>query len=335
MLERHRRFRVWGLDIGQTVKAMAFTYDKTGNLYLPAQRNEKFLTPRTARNSAFSGALFDAVRKNTGWSHDCGEALGVSFCGPVIRRTVMVSVNRRIGAPLDLGRLPVLNDGMAHTLASRLAGSGKGHKGAYCMLTLGSGVGLGMFHWGDHGDALVPNNGEAHFSVHTEGIRRVPKCNCGRYGCFEALVNNKALVDLLEQEGVEVPGERRDNAGFFIEELTRPGMRPNFKVGRALGAWHQRLASGICNLWAMNDMGGNRLQEPPMFVLGGGLSRLVLTATLKQFCFTEFGGKPFMGKRLLIRKEKLGNAAGCIGAAAWAVAECLDMDPLNIRVLRG
>lgn len=101
--------------------------------------------------------------------------------------------------------LPVLIDNDVNTLAvaESLYGAGR-HVDDFITVTIGRGVGLGLVLGGQLHRGRLGGAGEfGHLPVATDG----PECECGRRGCLEAMVADRALVRAARGSGVLVGGE--------------------------------------------------------------------------------------------------------------------------------
>lgn len=184
------------------------------------------------------------------------------------------------------------------------------------LVTVGTGVGGGIVLGGKlHRGAFGVAAEIGHLRMVPGGIL----CGCGNLGCLEAYGSGSALVrgaraaveagsprarDLLDRAGGEVAAI----TGPLITEAARAG--DTFAVSQlaALGTW---LGEGIASLAAVLD--------PAMIAIGGGVSEAgdllidpIRTAFGQQL--TGRGHRPVAE----IRRAKLGNKAGLIGAADLA-----------------
>ena len=92
-------------------------------------------------------------------------------------------------------RPTVINDANAATLGEKYFGDAKDMKN-FAVITLGTGVGLGLY---INGGIVDGNNGLAgefgHFVIRRSGR----ECNCGNLGCLETYAGAKALCLLLKK----------------------------------------------------------------------------------------------------------------------------------------
>jgi glucokinase len=150
-------------------------------------------------------------------------------------------------------------------------------------------------------------------------MRVVPvglRCGCGNRGCFEMYASGPALVrevrdaaragsllaaDVLDRAG----GDPDAITGPLVTEAARDGDTFATEQLASLGRW---LGEGIASLTAVLD--------PAVVVVGGGVSaadELLLGPARAAFGaqLTGRGHRPVLD----IRRARLGNRAGLIGAA--------------------
>lgn len=313
------------LDVGGHTKSLAFFGNENGELWFADKTSGKIPTVASPHNvpaADFIPFLENKLQK-AGLLELPGKYLkAYSICGPVAGNICLRLINRGVQEPFEIKADSVLNDGMAATIGSKVAGMAKDHQGAVLILTLGTGVGMGSFIWSN--GKLAMNDGEAHVVIKS-GVK---KCNCGRLGCLESAVKESALKEALISEGIPET-EIGDDVGHSIVKLL-----DNEKVKNVLETWHKNLADGLASMYALLNLGGNDIFPPAMFVLAGGLSALINEKMLAEFILNEFGGNPLIGKNFIVKKEGvLGNRAGCVGAAALALANYLKRDILEIKFL--
>ncbi len=152
--------RGFGVDIGGTgVKGAPVDLER-GELSAPRCR---VLTPHPATPAAVAGAVADVVRH-----FDAVETVGVAFPAVVLHGVAMTAANidsswRGADIAAELGianraRFYPLNDADAAGLAEVRYGAGRDVRGVVVMVTLGTGVGTGLFVDGQ----LVPNTELGH-----------------------------------------------------------------------------------------------------------------------------------------------------------------------------
>jgi predicted NBD/HSP70 family sugar kinase len=283
----------------------------------------------------FMDGVRDALKEESLFPPDA-DLIGYSICGPVVvERTeegkkywCLRLINRGILEPFVVEADAALNDGMAAAIGSSLAGVAKTHEGAFALLTFGAGVGLGSMHWNEQGERVV-NDGEIHFPI--RGSTQM--CACKREGCFEAAANVSALRRYALSEGL-TEEEITEDLGRRFEQYLVDGEPADIveKLTKAMDRWHRCLAEGIANLYVSLDMGGNTIQPPAMFIMGGGLGALVDEEKLVQYVLDTYQGDPVVGTNVVVRREdEVGNRAGSIGAAALALANHIGCHVTEIK----
>jgi glucokinase len=181
------------------------------------------------------------------------------------------------------------------------------------LVTVGTGVGGGVVVDGSlYRGAFGVGAEIGHMRVVPDGLR----CGCGNRGCLEMYASGSALVrearaaahagsllaaDLMDLAG----GDSNAITGPLVTQAARQGDAFCIEQLSSLGRW---LGEGIASLAAVLD--------PAVVVIGGGVSaadELLLGPTRAAFAaqLTGRGHRPM----LEIRKARLGNRAGLIGAA--------------------
>jgi predicted NBD/HSP70 family sugar kinase len=318
--------RIQFVDIGGNLKPGLAYADRTGRLWLDERyrvKLPKVPTPTNVTEADFIEKVIAALKEAGHWFE--ADLIAFSMCGPMVgAKTCIQLINRGVRRPITLpDGMTGINDGLAALYGSQVAGVAKGHDGAVLMLTLGTGVGHGNEHWDPNGH-LVSNDAEAHISV--RGSKR--RCKCGRH-CLEAALQEAALIDYLHEKGVDYrklkpKGKKLDIGKNMRQQIALDDSPYHAVIKRVLKKWHGYMADGLASMYVLQNMGGNQIQPPALFVLGGGLAPLVDVEMLRAMLLEEFGGHPFVGDNFEIRKEdQVGNRAGGIGAAAFALARHL------------
>lgn len=250
------------------------------------------------------------------------DAVGVGAAGYIdqARAVVLFAPNlawRDLDLKADLEQalaLPVVVENDANAAAWGEFQFGAGHDvDDLLLVTVGTGVGGGLVLDGSlYRGAFGVGAEIGHMRVVPDGIL----CGCGNRGCFEMYASGSALVrearmaaragsllaaDLLERAG----GDAAAITGPLITEAAQAGDTFAVEQLASLGRW---LGEGIASLTAVLD--------PAVVVVGGGVSaadELLLGPTRAGFAaqLTGRGHRP----TLEIRRARLGNRAGLIGAA--------------------
>lgn len=183
-------------------------------------------------------------------THDPLLGVGVGIPGSVDSQSVGTVHSTQLGwqyIPLgdilrrELG-LPVLveNNVNALAMAERLFGQAHGHDDVL-VITIGTGVGAGIV---TDGVVMRGTGGGAGDLGHTPTIPDGPRCQCGAYGCLEAVIGQQAIVERARSLGVvdddgDIETVRRlaDGGDMAAREILR-------EAGRLLG----RALAGAVNL---------------------------------------------------------------------------------------
>jgi glucokinase len=253
------------------------------------------------------------------------EAVGVGAAGYVdkARSVVMFAPNiawRDVDLKAELEEqlhLPVVVENDANAAAWGEFAYGAGHDiDDLLMVAVGTGVGGGLVLDGElYRGAFGVGAEIGHMRVVPDGLL----CGCGNRGCLEQYGSGSALVrevravargrsllaaGLLDRAG----GDPGKITGPLVTEAAHDGDPFAIEQLRVLGRW---LGEGIASLTAVLD--------PAVVVIGGGVSEagdLLLTPVREAFAaqLTGRGHRPVLD----IRRARLGNRAGLIGAADLA-----------------
>lgn len=252
-------------------------------------------------------------------------AVGIGAAGYVdkSRSVVMFAPNiawRDVDLKAELEErldLPVVVENDANAAAWGEFTYGAGHDiDDLLMVAVGTGVGGGVVLDGElYRGAFGVGAEIGHMRVVPDGIL----CGCGNRGCLEQYGSGSALVrearaaarsgsllaaDVLERAG----GDPENITGPLVTEAAQDGDPFAIEQLQVLGRW---LGEGIASLTAVLD--------PAVVVIGGGVSEagdLLLDPVRAAFGsqLTGRGHRPVLD----IRKARLGNRAGLIGAADLA-----------------
>ncbi|MCW2793586.1 MAG: glkA 1 [Nocardioides sp.] len=306
-----------GVDVGGT-KIAGGVIDEDGTI-LEEHRVESPATDSEAIEDAIAGLV-----KELSSRHDIA-AVGVGAAGYInkARSTVLFSPNlawRDVDLKGELERrldLPVVIENDANAAAWGEFRFGAGHDvDDLLLVTVGTGVGGGVVLDGElYRGAFGVGAEIGHMRVVPDGI----VCGCGKKGCFEQYGSGSALVrearaaaaggSPLSQPLLKLAGgDPLKITGPLITDAARDG--DPFAIGQLaiLGTW---LGEGIASLTEVLD--------PAVVVIGGGVSEageLLLAPVRAAFLpqLTAHEHRPI----LEIRKARLGNRAGLIGAADLA-----------------
>ncbi|GAA4112478.1 ROK family glucokinase [Nocardioides fonticola] len=306
-----------GVDIGGT-KILGGVVDEDGGI-VEELRVESPATDVEAIEKAVTGLV-----KELGSRHEIAS-VGIGAAGYVdkARARVMFAPNiawRDVDLKAELEQstgLSVVVENDANVAAWGEFRFGAGHDvDDLLLVTVGTGVGGGVVLDGELFRGAFGVGAEiGHLRVVPGGLL----CGCGNYGCLEQYGSGSALVrearraasggsllarHLLDRAG----GDAAAITGPMITELARAGDPFCIEQLRDLGRW---LGEGIASLAAVLD--------PAVVVLGGGVSEagdLLLDPVRDSFGanLTGRGHRPLAQ----VRRARLGNRAGLIGAADLA-----------------
>jgi glucokinase len=303
-----------GIDVGGT-KIAGGIVDDTGKV-LEELRVESPATDVPAIEAAITQLVTELRTR-----HEI-EAVGVGAAGYIDKnRSVVLFAPNLAWRDLDLKAdleaalgLPVVVENDANAAAWGEFQYGAGHDvDDLLLVTVGTGVGGGVVLDGSlYRGAFGVGAEIGHMRVVPDGVR----CGCGNRGCFEMYASGSALVrearaaaragSLLAADLVDRAGGDADAiTGPLITEAARDGDPFSLEQLATVGRW---LGEGIASLTAVLD--------PAVVVIGGGVSAaddLLLDPVRRAFAtqLTGRGHRPM----LEIRKARLGNRAGLIGAA--------------------
>ena len=229
------------------------------------------------------------------------RSITIAAPGPIdVKRGVLVNPPNLPWQNVPLAAMMARATGAKVQLANDadMAGLGEFHHGAgqgtknmvYITWSTGVGGGLiidGKLHRGAHATA-----GEVgHMIIDPNG----PLDNCGQRGCLEAFVSGTALA---RQTG-------RPAAELFAEAA-----RGNRSAQMAVEQAARYMGIALISL--------TNVLDPEMFVIGGGVSRSwgliqpTMLATLRSSPFIKPARRP------RLRRARLGDRAGQVGAVEWA-----------------
>ncbi|MFH1856635.1 MAG: ROK family protein [Candidatus Omnitrophota bacterium] len=209
--------------------------------------------------------------------------------------------------------VPVLvdNDVNVIALGEYMFGAGRGTANMIC-LTLGTGIGGGLIISGKLYRGSSYSAGEiGHFPINKKG----PLCNCGSRGCLERYIGNKYFVKQVIKEIKSNPAKSKilKLAGNSFNKITPEIIAQAAEKGDNLAkaAWEEMafklgmVLAGVINIF-----------NPGVIVIGGGMAEAgkVLFEPLKT-TIEKFSLK-IPCRTVKIRKARLGNEGGIIGAAS-------------------
>ncbi|NPV39211.1 MAG: ROK family glucokinase [Brevinematales bacterium] len=206
--------------------------------------------------------------------------------------------------------LPVAIDNDANNAArgEYIFGSGKKYKD-FVLITLGTGIGGGIF---VHGDVY---GGVANFAGEVGHMKIVPEgraCGCGLNGCWEAYGSATAMIK--RAKGLVAMGKKTALARY--EEITAKAIFDEAKRGDDIAL---EVVEEACHYLGIGMANLIHLFNPEAIIVGGGVSQAgdFLFDRLKKY--TSLYTKTEMFETCEIVPAALINDAGVMGSAALAL----------------
>lgn len=285
-------------------KVLAFDIGGTKIAYATVDRNGKILNEVIRHPTpAAPGAAAKLLKTIIAQFEDQIDAVAVSTAGTVDRTNSRItgSVGNMPEGYTDtdfkaLSAKPVVveNDANSAVWAEHVLGNAKGHDNVI-LLTLGTGVGVGII---ADGRLLVGKSGaagEVHFPVRYDNNRL---CGCGRYDCLEIYMSGKALS--LEAKAAY----KDDNA---TSHTVIEGLKQNaLPAVTAFHNWQEMVKNGIVIFADIFD--------PEVILLGGSMAHFIDYKRLNDEANRMIVTTPFE-----LKEASFENDAGLIGAALLCV----------------
>lgn len=285
-------------------KVLAFDIGGTKIAYATVDRNGKILNEVIRHPTpAAPGAAAKLLKTIIAQFEDQIDAVAVSTAGTVDRTNSRItgSVGNMPEGYMDtdfkaLSAKPVVveNDANSAVWAEHVLGNAKGHDNVI-LLTLGTGVGVGII---ADGRLLVGKSGaagEVHFPVRYDNNRL---CGCGRYDCLEIYMSGKALS--LEAK----TAYKDDNA---TSHTVIEGLKQNaLPAVTAFHNWQEMVKNGIVIFADIFD--------PEVILLGGSMAHFIDYKRLNDEANRMIVTTPFE-----LKEASFENDAGLIGAALLCV----------------
>jgi glucokinase len=168
-------------------------------------------------------------------------------------------------------------------------------------ITLGTGIGGGIIIDGElYRGSYYAGAELGHMSIHYAGRR----CNCGGIGCFEKYASANALI---EDFNALAPSSPCQNTKQIFE---RYHSGDSLAV-TAVDQYISYLGAGLANII--------NIFNPQIVIIGGGVSEAGEDFIQKVRLFAKSRTMPNSFDRVEIVRAQLGNRAGMLGAAAFAL----------------
>ena len=313
-----------GIDLGGTFVKGGIV-DEEGNILvkdkIPTGKERPY-----AEIAADMAQLVLDLAKKAGISPADVKAAGVGSPGTIDSKNGIIVYSNNIrwekvplGAELKkhLG-IPVFatNDANAAALGESFAGAAKSYPSSV-FITLGTGVGGGII----LDNVLFEGNRSAGAEIGHMVIRMGgEKCTCGRKGCFEAYASATALIrqtrNAMAKDKTSKLWEICPNPEDVNGKTAFDGMRAGDKTAeKVVKNYITYLAEGIANL--------ANIFRPDAVVLGGGVCAEgdnLLVPLRRKVNRLLYGGTKYAP--VLVTVAQLGNDAGLVGAARFAMQNC-------------
>ncbi len=211
-----------------------------------------------------------------------------------------------IGLPVKIS-----NDANAAALGEMKFGYGGIYKNII-LLTLGTGVGGGII---IDGKIFEGNSGAGAELGHTVIQMGGEPCSCGRRGCLEAYASATAIIRDTKRSMQAHPDSKLWEIGSLDAVNGKTAFdfyNTDVYAKKVVDSYVEHLACGIVNMATTF--------RPDAIILGGGVCAQgdSLVNPLKKILESEIYGQDF-GPKVELVVAKLGNDAGCLGAAALVI----------------
>ncbi len=290
--------QVLAFDIGGTKIAYAVV-DRDGKIVNQVVRHP---TP------AAPGAVAKLLKTIISQFENQVDAIAVSTAGTVDKTNLQItgSVGNMPQGYMDtdfkaLSNKPVIveNDANSAVWAEYMIGNAKGHDNVI-LLTLGTGVGVGIIVGGRLLTGKSGAAGEVHFPVRYDNNRL---CGCGRYDCLEIYMSGKAL----SLEAKAVYKDDSVNSHTVIEGLKKNAL----PAVTAFHNWQEMVKNGIVIFADIFD--------PEVVLLGGSMAHFIDYGRLNREANEMIVTAPF-----LLKEAAFENDAGLVGAALLCIKKLED-----------
>jgi len=205
------------------------------------------------------------------------------------------------------------NDANAAALGEKMFGAGKNKKNLIYM-TVSTGIGGGIIVDGRILHGVGCSAGEVgHMTLKPKG----PRCNCGNYGCLEALSSGTGIAKQAKQS------VRRNPSSLILDLVKGDKNKIDAEVVFKAADMGDKLASRIIDeaLFYLGIGIGNLITafSPEIVILGGGLTKAgdKLFNRIREVVRERVKLVPV--KLIPIVKARLGENVGIIGAASLVI----------------
>lgn len=285
--------KVLAFDIGGTKIAYAIV-DSKGKICGDVV---KHATPAT------NDAIYAFLKKNIQQYEAEVDAIAISTAGTVDKHNQKIcgsvgnmpdGYNQTDFQSLSSKKVYIENDANAAVWAEYKLGNAKGLKNIV-LLTLGTGVGVGII---IDGRLLIGKSGaggEVHFPVRHDNHRR---CGCGNYDCLEIYMSGRAL-NLDAKEFFK----NDDATSYDVIKGLKENKSPAIE---AFNHWQNMVEDGVI-IFA-------NIFDPDIILLGGSMAHFINYKKVNEEANAKIVTAPFV-----LKEAAFENNAGLIGAALRCV----------------
>ncbi|MBU5593487.1 ROK family protein [Clostridium sp. MSJ-4] len=307
-----------GIDLGGTKIAGAIT-DLEGNII----KENTLPTKAEEGEKSVLGRIIEVIQDliiSSGKTVDDIKAIGIGSPGPLDSKKgiiittpnipfknfdILTPIKEKFNVPAFLD-----NDANVAAIGEHMLGAGRNTENMI-YVTVSTGVGGGAI---INGRLYRGNTCNALEVGHTTLLPDGPRCNCGNYGCLEALSSGTAIAKRAK-EAVE---SGRDTTLSHYETITsyevfKEAAKGDSVARHIIDTSLEYLGIGIANIITSFD--------PEMIVIGGGVTkagRIIfdrIQEVVGKRCFEA------MAASCKIVPAALGEKAGVMGAVALAMTE--------------
>lgn len=306
-----------GIDLGGTKILAGIVNTQTGEVIAHAKKRTK-VQARKGADILIKRVIktIEEALEESKISINEIEKIGIGLPGQVDRENgILISAPNLYTYDLDfktaLGEhfkldVKVGNDVDVATIGEHKFGAGIGHKNAVCVF-VGTGVGAGIIFNNEIWTGATGTAGEiGHIKVSSGGR----PCACGGNGCLEAYASRTAIEKTIIaklKEGHKSSIEVGEDGVIRSKSIKEALENNDTLVINALDEAAEYLSCGLASV--VNFF------NPETIILGGGLIEAVdyfYEQTIKK---TRAKALPIPAKELNIKRTKLGDFSGIIGAA--------------------
>lgn len=314
---------VLAIDLGGT-KIMAALVSAQGEIVT----GERWPTPAEEGPEAVINRLFsalEAILNQNNLKPSQLEAISIACAGAIdLERGLVTSsphlpgwqdvplkeiVQKKYGVDIFL-----LNDASAAALGEHRYGAGRGVNNLV-LLTIGTGIGGGVIINGHLYQGVSGSAGEiGHMTIDLHG----PSCVCGNIGCLELLASGTAMAEAARRRLAQ--GERSSLVEMVagkLEKITAKELDIAARNGDSLAEEVIREAGTYLGVGLANVV---NIFNPEMVIIGGGVAKLgdLFLEPARQVVRER--AFQLAARAVRIVRSQLGDEAGVLGAAVFALA---------------